>query len=223
MTKFKSLRIASGNYAEYSITAGAGNGWIDVYSALGEHGLYCIGGRLKSIGVAGLTLGGGVSYLSAKYGLAADNVLAYEVVLSSGNVVIATSKTNSDLFWALKGGSNNFGIVTEFTLEAFSVPKVGTGVVGYAAAQIPAYIDAVASQAVYQEDYDLAAGTIPTLDFKPDSGEESATLFTMAVGDTATPPVFANFTAIPSAFAQRSVLSPAAWHNQFDTPYQAQR
>lgn len=220
MTKFNTVTVASD---KKTVDTGSGNGWFAVYSALDKYGLYCVGGRLKSIGVAGLTLGGGINYLAAKYGFAMDGVTAYEVVLASGKVVSASATSNPDLFWALKGGGNNFGIVTKFTLKTYAIPSVGTGLLAFPATQIPAFISAITSQALYQQNYDLAAGTIPTLGYSPSTTMEESMLFTFAVGNTATPPVFANYTAIPNLYAIQNVGTPASFHSQFDTPYQQQR
>lgn len=92
-----------------TVSAGAGLGWISVYSALEKYGLYAIGGRYKSIGVAGLTLGGGLNYFAAKYGFTMDNVVSFEVVIASGDIVNASATEKPDLFWALKGSGSNFG------------------------------------------------------------------------------------------------------------------
>ena len=75
----------------------------------------------------GLLLGGGVSFYGNQAGWSADNVLEYEVVLASGQIVTASATSNPDLFWALKGGSSNFGIVTSFKLRTFPSKKVFAG------------------------------------------------------------------------------------------------
>lgn len=87
-----------------SIAVGPGNQWVDVYAALDPYGLDAIGGRLKTIGVPGLTLIGGFHYFNNKYGWAMDNVLSYDVVLGNGTLVTVNQISHSDLFWALKGG-----------------------------------------------------------------------------------------------------------------------
>jgi hypothetical protein len=101
---------------------GPGNKWFDVYSALQPTGMAVIGGRVSGIGVGGLTTGGGISFFSNIYGWACDNVASYEVVTASGIIVTASPTQNSDLYFALRGGGNNFGIVTKFTLNAISLP-----------------------------------------------------------------------------------------------------
>ncbi|KAJ5655255.1 hypothetical protein N7507_007205 [Penicillium longicatenatum] len=99
---------------------GAGNTWYDVYTTLQPMGLTVIGGRVSAIGVGGLTLGGGISFFSGRYGWACDNVNNYEVVLADGSIQeVSFSSPYSDLYWALRGGGNNFGIVTRFDLMTF--------------------------------------------------------------------------------------------------------
>jgi FAD/FMN-containing dehydrogenase len=103
-----------------TVTVGAGNRWINVSEALDPLGLAVVAGRSATVGVSGLTLGGGISYFSGMRGWACDNVRRYEVVLASGEVVDASPTENKDLFWALRGGGgSSFGIVTKFDLMSF--------------------------------------------------------------------------------------------------------
>jgi FAD/FMN-containing dehydrogenase len=90
-------------------TIGPGQRWGEVYKTLDPYELSVVGGRIPQVGVGGLILGGGFFHFSGKYGLAADNVKNFEVVLADGSVVNANAQSNSDLFWALKGGGPNFG------------------------------------------------------------------------------------------------------------------
>ncbi|ERF69174.1 hypothetical protein EPUS_01131 [Endocarpon pusillum Z07020] len=110
-----------------SVTIGAGAKWMDVSKVLDEKGLAVIGGRNSAVGVGGLTLGGGLSFFSPRFGLVCSNILSYEVVLASGSVVNASASTNPDLWRALKGGSNNFGIVTRFRFRSFPSTKIWSG------------------------------------------------------------------------------------------------
>lgn len=97
---------------------GPGGLWGDVYRALHAHGRVVAGGREGNVGVAGLILGGGNTFYTPRRGFACDNVVAFEVVLADGAVVTADRHGGcADLYWALKGGSNNFGIVTNFRMR----------------------------------------------------------------------------------------------------------
>ncbi|KAF2125375.1 FAD-binding domain-containing protein [Dothidotthia symphoricarpi CBS 119687] len=94
-----------------------GNTWGDALSALSTTGVTVTAGRIGDLGVGGVTLGGGISFLTNEYGLVCDNVASFDVVTASGVIVTASSTQNSDLFWALRGGGNNFGIVTSFNIN----------------------------------------------------------------------------------------------------------
>ncbi|KAL1801511.1 hypothetical protein ACET3X_001853 [Alternaria dauci] len=110
-----------------SVVIGAGCKWIDVYSALEKEGLAVAGGRNSAVGVSGLTLGGGLSFFSPEYGFVCNNVLTIEVVLADGSIVNASEKDNPTLWRALKGGGNNFGIVTGFTVRSFAATNIWSG------------------------------------------------------------------------------------------------
>ncbi|KAK7959061.1 FAD-binding oxidoreductase [Apiospora aurea] len=122
---------------------GAGQRWLNVYTQLDKYNVTVVGGRVTDVGVGGLTLGSGLSYLSDLYGLVCDNVLAFQLVLGNGSTVEANATQNPDLFWALKGGINNFGIVTNMVLRTYPIRQVWAGVKGYAVEQIPALFDAL--------------------------------------------------------------------------------
>jgi len=101
--------------------------WGELDAATQEHGLAVTGGRVSSTGVSGFTLGSGSGWLERKMGLAADNLRAARVVTATGHVVTASETENPDLFWALRGGGGNFGIVVEFE---FALRPVGPLVLG---------------------------------------------------------------------------------------------
>jgi FAD/FMN-containing dehydrogenase len=110
VTPMRSVSVSSG-----VATVGAGARLGDVYDSLGEHGLTVPAGSCPSVGIAGLTLGGGLGILGRKWGLTSDHLLGAEVVLADGRVVECSDDDHEDLFWALRGaGSGNFGIVTSF-------------------------------------------------------------------------------------------------------------
>jgi hypothetical protein len=99
----------------------------EVDVATHEHGLALPSGIIGSTGVAGLTLGGGIGYLSRKGGLTVDNLLEAEVVLASGELMTTNASKNSDLFWALRGGGGNFGVVVSFTFNLIPIKNVYAG------------------------------------------------------------------------------------------------
>lgn len=106
------------------VRIGGGALWGTVAAELGRHGLALTSGDTKSVGVGGLTLGGGIGWMVRSLGLAIDNLRAAEVVLASGEIVTASADEHPDLFWALRGGGGNFGVVTRFTFEAHRLDGV---------------------------------------------------------------------------------------------------
>jgi FAD/FMN-containing dehydrogenase len=144
-----------------SVRVEAGCTWGEVNDALQPFGLAATGGFVSITGVSGLTLGGGLGWLVRKHGLALDNLLSADVVLADGRLVTASHDQNEDLFWAIRGGGGNFGVVTSFVFQAHPVGTVLAGIVLHPAA---AAADAI------RRWRDLEVGT-------PDESTQGALLF----------------------------------------------
>jgi FAD/FMN-containing dehydrogenase len=119
---------------EVTVDAGArtaraqgGTTWGVFNDATNAHGLATTGGIISTTGVGGLTLGGGIGYLSRGVGLSCDNLLAAEVVTADGRTLTASERENEDLFWALRGGGGNFGVVTSFEFQLHPVAEIYGG------------------------------------------------------------------------------------------------
>jgi hypothetical protein len=113
--------------SDNTVRVGGGNLWGEVDHATHPFGLAVPAGIISSTGVGGLTLGGGVGHLSRKYGLTIDNLLEADMVLADGSFVTVNAEQNTDLFWAIRGGGGNFGIVTSFKFQAHPVKTVYGG------------------------------------------------------------------------------------------------
>ena len=124
LSGIKYIRV---NTSDNTVRVGGGNVWGEVDHATHPYGLAVPAGIISSTGVGGLTLGGGVGHLSRKYGLTIDNLLEADMVLADGSFVTVNAKQHSDLFWAIRGGGGNFGIVTSFKFQAHKVKNVFGG------------------------------------------------------------------------------------------------
>ncbi len=129
-------------------TAQGGVTWGELNDAAAAHGLAVTGGVVSTTGIAGYTLGGGLGWLMAKHGLAADNLLAVELVTAAGEVLDVDRVSHADLFWALRGGGGNFGVATSFTYRLHEVGMVTGGLIAHPIEAAPEllrfYRDAVA-------------------------------------------------------------------------------
>jgi hypothetical protein len=113
--------------AARTVRVGGGSTWGDVDHATHAFGLAVPSGIISTTGVGGLTLGGGLGHLTRQYGLTIDNLLAADVILADGTFVTASADENADLFWAIRGGGGNFGVVTSFLFHAHPISTVCAG------------------------------------------------------------------------------------------------
>jgi FAD/FMN-containing dehydrogenase len=114
-----------------TIRAQGGVLWSELNAAAAEHGLATTGGAISTTGIAGLTLGGGLGWLMSKYGLAADNLVAVELVTADGQILDVTADSHPDLFWALRGGGGNFGVAASFTYRGHELTMVTAGLIAH--------------------------------------------------------------------------------------------
>ncbi|MBS2554616.1 FAD-binding oxidoreductase [Catenulispora sp. NL8] len=137
------VEIVDGGW--HVVRIGGGATWGQVATALAPHGLALSSGDTKQVGVGGLTLGGGLGWKVRKYGLALDALVRVEIVTADGRVVIADAEDNAELFWAVRGGGGNFGIVTAFEFAAHPTTDVFHGKIAFpgaeAATVIPGWVE----------------------------------------------------------------------------------
>jgi FAD/FMN-containing dehydrogenase len=118
LSGMKAIRVDA---AARRVRVQGGANWGELDRATQEHGLATTGGRVTSTGVAGFTLGSGSGWLERLHGFACDNLASAQLVTADGRIVTASATENPDLFWGLRGGGGNFGIVTEFELKLHPV------------------------------------------------------------------------------------------------------
>jgi FAD/FMN-containing dehydrogenase len=128
LTNMKGIRV---DPEKRTVRAEGGCTWGDLDHATHVFGLAAPGGIISTTGIAGLTLGGGIGHLTRRYGLSCDNLISVDMVLADGSFVTASEKKNPDLFWGIRGGGGNFGVVTSFKFKLHPVSKVVAGPILY--------------------------------------------------------------------------------------------
>lgn len=216
------MNAISYNERTKTVNVAPGARWVDVYDSLDRLGRYTIGGRLKTIGVPGLTLIGGYHYFINKYGFTMDNVVRYEAVLGNGTKVVASRTSHPDLFWGLKGSANNLALVTNFEFSTYPIARLSTTIQTFADDEIEDFLDATVDF-LKKSDSSVGAGGIFTISLNSSTGLFSASLLGAQEGTSSPPSKFGSFSRLNATLRRNAVLRPVEWHSQFDTPFQAQR
>ncbi|KAL2840660.1 hypothetical protein BJY01DRAFT_257287 [Aspergillus pseudoustus] len=177
------------------LSVGPSYRWGDVYTWLEPHGLAVAGGRLAPVGVPGLLLAGGVNFYGNQVGFGCDTVVNYEVVLADGSVVEVNKDSYPDLFWALKGGSSNFGIITRFDLQTISSPKIWAGSYTVSEEYIDDFLKAIATYAA--DISDPKTHLVPALVPAPGAATLASAILFYDSQDEQFPAAFKPFTDIP--------------------------
>jgi FAD/FMN-containing dehydrogenase len=181
MISLADMKHVSVDAERATVTAQGGATWAELNAAAGAHGLAVTGGAVSTTGIAGLTLGGGLGWLMAKHGLAADNLLSVELVTAEGEVLDVDAGSHPDLFWALKGGGGNFGVATSFTYRLHRVGMVTGGLIAHPLEAAPEllrfYRQALADAS---DDLTVFAGLVHAPD---GSGAKLAALVVFHAGD----------------------------------------
>ncbi|KXT15390.1 hypothetical protein AC579_2219 [Pseudocercospora musae] len=184
------------------VRVGTGNLWIDVYAYLTPKNLSVVGGRVTGIGVGGLILGGGISFFSGRYGWACDGVRNYEVVVASGEILQVNQASHPDLYWSLRGGGNNFGIVTRMDLEVFEQGDLWGGAMALPWTVKNDVIDALydfgqRQSSKNEDEVDVDASTWAAFGYaqQPQSGK-FISIEPVYAKPVVNPPVFENFTKL---------------------------
>lgn len=224
MISFKKMKAVEVDADAGTVRVQPGATLGDLDAATQAHGLAVPTGINSTTGVAGLTLGGGLGWLGRKHGLTADNLLAAEVVTANGEVVRASAEENADLFWGIRGGGGNFGVVTSFEFRAHPIgPQVLAGLIVHpfadAAAVLRAYRDVMA-EAPDEVTVWVVLRKAPPLPFLPEEvhGTEVVVLAAMYAGDMAAgEQALAPLRAIGTPIADVIGPSPfAGWQQAFD-------
>jgi len=175
--------------------------------------------------VPGVLLGGGINFFGSQYGWTSNMVSNFEVVLANSSIVNANAQTNRDLFWALKGDSSNFGIVTRFDIKTFPATSMYDGTTVYESQSVKEYLDAIANYVVSGGGSDdILASINPTLQINVNTSIFTINTISSHVGPDPNPTAFANFTKIPANFSDNNVRPNfSAFTDETSSPVYGQR
>lgn len=188
------------------VQLGPGQTWNDVYQYTSPFNRGVAGGRFSPVGVGGLLLGGGLPYFASQVGWSANTVKTYEVVLADGSIVEASQQEKSDLWWALKGGSSNFGIVTRYDMQTLPVTKLYGGNTVYDTNNFQAFLDAITDYASPGGGSDdPKAAILPDINVTPATGAVLGTLVSFYNGDDQNPKALQGFAKIPNNFTDNAI------------------
>ncbi|PBP27668.1 oxidoreductase FAD-binding protein [Diplocarpon rosae] len=175
--------------------------WRDVYAKMDPQELAVPGGRVNIVGVGGFLTGGGMHFFAHAVGFACNSVLQYEVVLGNGTVVIADSQENPDLWFALKGGNNNFGIVASFTMKTIPIPNGLWG--GFIISPISAADQTLEAFYEFGETAgrggDASGSSVSILFAEPPNGTSFISTFIISADGAVSPSILSNITALPES------------------------
>ncbi|KAK3689096.1 putative oxidoreductase [Podospora appendiculata] len=192
-----------------TVSLGPGARWQDVYAALDPFGLSVAGGRIGTVGVGGLTLGGGISFFSPRRGWTCDTASAFQVVLANGSVVEANARENTDLFHGLRGGSNNLGIVTRIDLATFKQGDLWFANIYHPLTTVDEQIKTVA-RITAPENYDVDASFVTGFGYASTQGltvVNNQLAYAKPAANGTNPAYYDAFLALPSFFNATAVLN----------------
>ncbi|KAI1334210.1 FAD-binding domain-containing protein [Xylariaceae sp. FL0016] len=199
-------RLKGMEIKENTVSVAAGELWGPVYDELAKHGLGCSGSRSSKGGIGGLALTGGLSFFSSREGFICDDVINYEVVLGSGEVINANVDENPDLWRALRGGGNNLGIVTRFDMRTFKQGPMYGGSLYYPGHNFPAQVDALVSE-LQKPDADVETHLMVSLGYTALFGPDPVGMNQVYhTGGIEKPDVLQPFTAIETPFDKLTTL-----------------
>lgn len=196
-----------------TVSTGPGATWDAVYAQLDPLQLTVAGGRVGGVGVGGLTLGGGISFLGPRFGWTCTTASAFEVVLADGSIVEANEAENADLFHGLRGGSNNFGVVTRVDLKTFDQGPVWAATLVNPLSVIDDQVRIFANLAA-PENYDENASFITGFAYSAAQGLTVISNNLVYTKPIENPQYYKDFLSLPSLFNSSSIISMTALAQQ---------